>query len=281
MGDTPITSVPANPAAVRTNIARAAQRTGVDFDYLLAQARIESSLNPNAKAQTSSAAGLFQFTDATWLSTLERHGSKHGLGWASSSVRDGKIVNPAMASQIMALRYDPGASSLMAGELAGDNRADLMRSIGRQPDDTELYLAHFLGSSDAARFINALEDNPLASASQLLPKAAAANPAIFNDENGSPRSLADVWNVLSAKVSTAKTGMAFDPSAFAATSPMASAASPYAGSNQGLPSAAPVSVPQERPSMADSLKSMFGNSPSGSTPPAVKAAYAKFERFGL
>jgi len=54
----PIGVLAAGGGQVRSAIAKAAQRTGVDFDYLLAQARIESSLNPNAKARTSSAAGL-------------------------------------------------------------------------------------------------------------------------------------------------------------------------------------------------------------------------------
>ena len=53
------------PTAVRGAIARAAQATGVDFSYLLAQARLESSLDPQANATASSAAGLYQFTEGT------------------------------------------------------------------------------------------------------------------------------------------------------------------------------------------------------------------------
>ncbi|WP_295527406.1 transglycosylase SLT domain-containing protein [Novosphingobium sp. Chol11] len=60
-------------------IARAAEATGVDFNYLLAQARIESGLNPAARAATSSAAGLYQFTGGTWMETLGRHGADYGL----------------------------------------------------------------------------------------------------------------------------------------------------------------------------------------------------------
>ena len=52
---------PVQTAEVQGAIARAATRTGVDFDYLLAQARLESGLDPSAKAQTSSATGLYQF----------------------------------------------------------------------------------------------------------------------------------------------------------------------------------------------------------------------------
>jgi hypothetical protein len=46
---------------VTTAIATASRRTGVDFNYLLSQARVESSMNPNARASTSSASGLYRF----------------------------------------------------------------------------------------------------------------------------------------------------------------------------------------------------------------------------
>ncbi len=279
MGGTPITPVNSNAAAVRDGIARAAARTGTNFDFLLAQARIESSLNPSAKASTSSAAGLFQFTNATWLSTLERHGAKHGYGWASSAVRGGKIIDQSMAPQIMALRFNPDASSLMAGELAGDNRDNLVRSLGRQPDDTELYLAHFLGSGDAARFITALETNPGASAADLLPSAAAANPAIFLDKAGNPQSLGDVWNLMSSKVSSAKANGSFDAGSFDTATILAGQGYHTPQPRRAPPSAAAAPDASSSPSMSDSLKSMFGSSTS--TPPAIKAAYTKLERFGL
>ncbi|MCX7676587.1 MAG: transglycosylase SLT domain-containing protein, partial [Alteraurantiacibacter sp.] len=67
-------AVPYRTARAEAAIARAAQATGTDFSYLLAQARIESGLNPAARARTSSASGLFQFIDQTWLATLDRHG---------------------------------------------------------------------------------------------------------------------------------------------------------------------------------------------------------------
>jgi hypothetical protein len=131
-------AVPATP--VRAAIARAAQATGVDFDYLLAQAKIESSLNPSARAPTSSAAGLYQFTSGTWLATLDRHGANHGLGWADAAIQRGRIADPAARAQVMALRFDPDASALMAAELARDNGNELAGVLGREPDHAELYL---------------------------------------------------------------------------------------------------------------------------------------------
>jgi hypothetical protein len=191
---------------VRASIARAAQATGVDFDYLLAQAKLESSLNPAARAPTSSAAGLYQFTNGTWLQTLKRHGASHGMNWAGAMIDGGRVTDPAMRAQIMAMRYDADASSLMAAELANDNRADLTALLGREPDAAELYLAHFLGTAGSREFLTALNTNPGQSAASILPKAAAANRSIFYDRAGAPRSVAGVMELLRGRVSAAMEG---------------------------------------------------------------------------
>ena len=142
-------------------IARASAATGVDFDFLVAQARLESGLDPNARAGTSSAAGLYQFIGGTWLDTLDRHAGRHGLDWAEAAItRNGgraTVGDPALRSQIMALRFDPEISSLMAAELARDNSAELSGFLGREPDAAELYLAHFLGAGGARSFLGALQ----------------------------------------------------------------------------------------------------------------------------
>ena len=187
----------------RAAIARAAERTGVDFDYLLAQARIESSLNPHARAGTSSAAGLYQFTKSTWLQTLDKHGAAHGLDWTGAAIDGGRVRDPAMRAQIMALRYDAGASALMAAELAGDNKDALTPILGREPDAAELYLAHFLGSGGAGQFLAALRSDPGQSAASLMPKAAAANRGIFFERSGAPRSVAEVMDLMRGKVAGA------------------------------------------------------------------------------
>src|SRR3954453_7108928 len=60
-------------------LRNAAAVTGSDFHYLLGTAMRESSLKPNAQSHTSSAAGLFQFIDQTWLGLVKDHGARHGL----------------------------------------------------------------------------------------------------------------------------------------------------------------------------------------------------------
>jgi hypothetical protein len=268
---------------VRAAIARASQRTGVDFDYLLAQAKIESSLNPQAQAGTSSAAGLYQFTNSTWLRTLDRHGEQHGLDWAAGAIDGGK-ADPTMRAQIMAMRFDPNASALMAAELANDNKQVLMGVLGREPDGAELYMAHFLGADGASKFLAALQSDPGQSAAAILPKAAAANRGIFYDGNG-PRSVSGVMELMRGKVANAMTGAGPMPAVSPYAPGQIASAAPTGGPLQREFSAMAASANSTgRPSMADTLRSTFGTGGSagqGGAPDFVRTAYAKLQAFNL
>jgi soluble lytic murein transglycosylase-like protein len=59
-------------------IRQAAQSTGISFEYLLTTAKIKSNFNPSAQASTSSAKGLYQFIDQTWLGTMKQDGAALG-----------------------------------------------------------------------------------------------------------------------------------------------------------------------------------------------------------
>jgi hypothetical protein len=183
--------------AVETAIQRAAKATGVDFGFLLKTAGRESGMNPQARAGTSSAAGLFQFVEQTWLSTLKQHGAKHGYARYADLIAkgtDGRYhVDGAEARKaVMDLRLDPHAASLMAGELASDHAAYLKGRVGRQPTAGELYAAHFLGPQGSARLIEAVETTPGAVAAHMFPDAAKANKSIFF-KDGHPASVAQVY----------------------------------------------------------------------------------------
>lgn len=180
---------------VRAGIARAAAETGVNFNYLLAQANIESGLDAQARASASSAVGLYQFVSGTWLDTIGRHGSRHGLDWAEAAVSrpEGGRIDPAVRQQILDLREDPEISAAMAAELARDNSVELGHFLGRAPDHAELYLAHFLGLGGAKAMLSAERTNPTGSAAQILPDAARSNQSVFYD-HGAPRSVSEVIN---------------------------------------------------------------------------------------
>jgi hypothetical protein len=186
-------------------IQQAAARTGVDFDYLFSQAKIESGFNPNARARTSSATGLFQFIDQTWLSTVHKHGANHGLDWAASAIKQGAggryyVADPGTRQAILDLRRDPNAASSMAAEFAADNQAYLEGELSRPMESVDLYLAHFLGAGGAEKFLRAHDANPNGSAAAILPAAARANRSIFYDGSGSPRSFAEIRDRFAAKL---------------------------------------------------------------------------------
>ena len=74
---------------VEAAIQRASQATGVDFSFLMKTANRESGMNPGARSGKSSAAGLFQFVEQTWLSTLKQHGAKHGYARYAELIEKG------------------------------------------------------------------------------------------------------------------------------------------------------------------------------------------------
>ncbi|WP_260580421.1 lytic transglycosylase domain-containing protein [Sphingopyxis sp. PET50] len=190
---------------VMAAVQDASGRTGIDFDYLVDVARVESGFNPTAQASTSSARGLYQFTKSTWLATLDRHGADHGLAWAADAIgRDasGRLVvtDPALRQQIYDLRDDPAAAAAMAAAFTSDNRAYLESRTGRAAEPVDLYLAHFLGSGGAVKFLSAWAADPGQAAAPMLPDAAAANRSIFYASDGSMRSLDDIRERFRAKL---------------------------------------------------------------------------------
>jgi hypothetical protein len=195
------------PERVQGAIRRAAASTGTSFDYLLATAKRESALDPNARAQSSSATGLFQFIDSTWLQTLKEDGPAYGLATAAAAIErtpDGRYVvkDPGARQTILALRGDPELNAMMAGAFTQKNRAGLQDALGREPTSGELYLAHFMGLGGAAKLIGLAASNGSADAALAFPRQAAANRAVFYDKGGSGRSTAEVYADLVAPFET-------------------------------------------------------------------------------
>ena len=187
---------PVGTAGIQSAIAAASRKTGIDFDYLLGQAKVESGLNASARAGTSSASGLYQFIEQSWLGVVKKHGAEHGLGWAADSIQGsgGRYTVTGGAKQaILALRNDPAAASLMAAEHAADNKAELEGTLGRAATGTDLYMAHFLGLGGAKSFLSAMAANPGRQAASLFPAAAGANRNVFYASNGTPRTLEQVY----------------------------------------------------------------------------------------
>ena len=172
-------------AQVMNALRSASNKTGVDFDYLVKTAQRESNFDPGAKASTSSATGLFQFTSETWMNMIERYGAKHGVQ-AEGLTRE----------QLLDLRKDAGLSAHMAAELAGENGKILAKKLGREATSAELYTAHFMGPSDAARLITAARNNAPGVAADMFPRAALANANVFRGADGAKLTPSQLYSKL-------------------------------------------------------------------------------------
>jgi len=222
----------------------------------LATAQVESGLNPQAGAATSSARGLFQFIDQTWLGTIKQSGAQLGYGRYADAITKTasghyQVSDPAMRAEILKLRNDPTANAVMAGAFTKANADYLATKLGRQPSEGELYIAHFLGAGGAARLISLAAGSPNAKSTDYFPNAANANSSIFYDRaTGRALSLAQVRDVLTARYDVARndavratqaasatvtpgtlsvaqaTGAPLDLAAFAAPAAAAAAAAP-------------------------------------------------------
>lgn len=200
---------PATTFAVR----HASKVAGVDFGYLMQLAGAESGFDAGISATTSSATGLFQFIDNTWLVSLYTHGAKYGLGDiakrievernAAGEITTASIRDPLVEKYALSLRTDPRIMALMGAEFAKDNREVLQAALPRRTiTRTDQYLAHFLGSGQATNFIVKLDRNPNAAAKSSFPAAAEANHNVFYKRSGVARSLEEVYNLFKNKFSS-------------------------------------------------------------------------------
>lgn len=169
-------------------IVRAAQVTHTDPVLLMAIADKESSFSTTAEARTSSAMGLFQFVDSTWLKAVRDFGAQFGLAKEASLVvgpRDRPTVNDAAERMhILNLRRDPYLSAVLAAEMLRRDSRKIAKRIGRGLTSGETYLAHFLGPDDAERFMEKVVGHPHFRAAVLLPRPARANVSLFYARDG-------------------------------------------------------------------------------------------------
>jgi len=182
----------------------ASSSTGTPFDYLLKTAVRESNLNAAAKAPTSSAAGLFQFIESTWLETMKEAGPGLGLQKYADHISksaSGKMTvdTPQMRAKILGMRHDPEVSAVMAGAFTRKNAAYLTEKLGRAPNQGELYIAHFLGAGGANKLISTAGADPNAIAAETFTAQAKANRGIFYKRDGEARTMSEVYANLVAK----------------------------------------------------------------------------------
>ncbi len=197
-----ISQIQSAAATVRTDVMAAlhaaSHKTGLDFDYLFNTAMRESSLDTQAKSKSSSAAGLFQFIDQTWLGLVKQYGGRYGLGSYASAIQqtsDGHyaVASNATKAAILALRQDPELSAVMAGESAKQTKQSLECALGRTVCDGELYAAHFLGANGARHLIQLSESNPNMRADVAFPQASKGNKTMFFHADGTAKTVGELY----------------------------------------------------------------------------------------
>jgi hypothetical protein len=146
--------------------------------YLQTIALIESGGDKNAKAGTSSASGMFQFTEGTWKQMTKEMGKDY-------SKED---------------RFDPKKAAEVAEYFSKKQKAQIEKSTGREAGMTDMYMAHFLGAGGASKFLKAKDKDPTQSAAALDPAAAKANKNIYYNKEGKERSVQEVYDLMDKKV---------------------------------------------------------------------------------
>ena len=189
---------------ISTAIRKASAESGSPFELLMASAQMESGLRSDAKASTSSATGLFQFTEQTWLDAVRRHGAEHGMAGEASAIIDqgGRLstADPELRQRILNLRTDPSVASALAADHMQDLSATLSAGLGRAATAGEVYLGHFLGAHGAQQIISAPQNQP---AANLLPEAARANTRLFYAPDGTPYTAAQFLQQMHTRLNQA------------------------------------------------------------------------------
>ena len=191
-------------------IQRASEATKITANYLLALARQESGCRSDARAKGSTAVGMFQFIEVTWIRAMHDHGADYGeddeLIGAIVAERGRLSIRPASKRDvILDRRLDAQLSAYLAAEFARENADYLQRKRSKPLTATDLYMAHFLGAGGASEFLAALDNRPHMPANLLLPAAAAANPSVFyfKGDRTRPRSVSDVYAFFKTKMESA------------------------------------------------------------------------------
>jgi len=192
------------------SLKQASAATGVDFDFLVAQASAESGLRGavHARQRHSSASGLFQFTAQTWLQMMRDHGAAYGYGDLSARITPAANGHLAVSDrvtekQLLDLRKDVKLAGIMAGELAKQNAAALQTAFHRKANPAELHLAHLLGATGAIRFLRARAADAAQPAADVVPAAARQNPQLFFDRGDhTPHTVAAVYGKIKSRIET-------------------------------------------------------------------------------
>ena len=177
---------PGVPSTVAQYIMNAAAKIGIDPSLMFSVAKIESNFKTSATNKITGATGLFQFLPSTWGWLIKKY---KDLGFTASDIND------PQKNAIMGAVYLKSIQNALSG------------ALGRMPSAVETYLGHFLGTTGAIRFLKTMMTDPKTAAASMFERAAKANRNLFYKADGTPLSLAEVFDKISGKVTVAQASL--------------------------------------------------------------------------
>ncbi|PCI57085.1 MAG: hypothetical protein COB36_02105 [Alphaproteobacteria bacterium] len=196
------------------DIYEASTVTHIDFELLIITAMIESDLGRVTKSSTSSARGIFQYIEPTWLVLIKRYGSRIGQGDYTNSITiNAESYLPEIASDsqftikdILTLRDNTKIASLIkAYQLKDEAKIVAKYKAGQRINATDHYIVHMLGLSQAHTFYALLKNessNILANLeSKGFKEAMRLNPTFFYNAQNKALSAADAYIQFHHKIS--------------------------------------------------------------------------------
>jgi hypothetical protein len=149
-------------------------------DYLSRMEFVESSGRATVKNKRSTATGLHQFTERTWIEEVARQGKKYTL-------KD---------------RTDPEKSRDIAAGVSQRYYELSKSAVGREPTNVEVYMLHKFGPTGGQRVLKADENTTV---DKVLSKAQIrANQEVLLT-NGKPKRIKEVKELFNERFSNAKT----------------------------------------------------------------------------
>lgn len=127
------------------------QEFGLSPDYLVKVAGLESGFDPNAVNPDSGASGLFQYVKST--------------------AKEYALIDPK----------NPEQSIATTGKLSINNKKTLISKLGREPEDSELYLAHQQGATGASALIKGGNENAIDVLERVYGSREKASKAILQN----------------------------------------------------------------------------------------------------
>lgn len=208
-----ITAKNRDPALI-DNIYSAANTAKINVELLLIKAMIESDLGRITVSKTSTARGVFQYIEPTWLVLMKRYGAIIGYEQQANAITiNAQTLNPEVKEgsafnreEILDLRYNAHISALIKSYQIRDESKSL--AFYKNSDNinaTDHYIAHMLGLPRARSFYEHLGTNSgiilATSKTDPFTQAAKFNPAFFYDHKGNALSANGAYQKFHDKVS--------------------------------------------------------------------------------